>query len=271
MAETVLVPFSGGIDSFYVVHRELSKGNIVHTSYVKMTNNHYKTITELHFRAFWVKYLENKFPQTYKDLGVVSDVNVSNIQSLFSLVQTVMWILLSRPGGVYNKISLGVIVGDDPISFQEELNTLHNAVCALTRYKEPLLDWSYSKISKKEIWAYMKDLIINDKNLNGSDSFVWNWFWTCETPVYKAPDDVSIQYSFQHPAIENILYSKEFKKNMVHIKPDGLSNDEHFIRECGKCLKCHEDRYRRDNWIGSIDGCMSKDSLTETDVTDNEI
>lgn len=258
MTETVLVPFSGGIDSFYVVHRELSKGNIVHTTYVKITNNHYKTIAELHFRSFWVQYLKNKFPSTYKDLGIVSEVNTSQIQSLYFLVQITMWILLARPNGEYDKISLGTILGDDPISFQKEINDLHKSLCALTKCKEPLLDWSYKKISKMEIWFYVKNLLSNDEVLSCLDTCVWIWFWTCEIPIYLSPEEVTIKNYYQNSDIDIILYSKEFKKNMVHIKPDGLSNDEYFIRECGKCLKCHEDRYRRDNWEGSIDRCMSK-------------
>jgi len=63
MNKNVLIPFSGGLDSTYLLYKNLKKYNIVTTLYIQLLNNSYKTTIELAHRKYILEYLNKEFSE----------------------------------------------------------------------------------------------------------------------------------------------------------------------------------------------------------------
>lgn len=247
--EVVLIPFSGGIDSFYIAHRELVKGNVVHTSYVEMFNNVTKTRAEKTLRSFWTQWLKEQFPDTYKDYPSVSQINASSIGHVYFLVQPVAWLALARPPVDYDRVVMGAIVADDPVSFKEEFTELFEALSKLTHNKSGCLDWSYAKTIKASIWQYVN--LLSEKEGSVVDHRPWTNFWTCEMPVVEKLNALSKRTWKRHPHHPDILINTRQCKLAVTPKP--RKDEEDFaLVECGVCLKCNSERIRRNPKMPSV-------------------
>ena len=78
---TVLIPWSGGMDSTYLVYKAIMSGCIVTTAYYKIENNDLKVEAELKARGEMMDYFRNLARENgtrYSDLGVVFSIDVGH-------------------------------------------------------------------------------------------------------------------------------------------------------------------------------------------------
>lgn len=237
----VLVPFSGGVDSFYVALTESGiKGNKVYLCYNTLTNNYTKYPVERALAKAHSRYL---FKQGYVfDLPDL-EINASEMVGVYDCLQFVLWMVLSNRGSTeYDYIAPGTIMGDDIVSFKEEFDNLMRALNALS--SKPIkngIKWDYTKITKRMIYRHLQA----DGIYPGTEP--WENFWTCELPKrlpYTDGNDYPLKSMDLRPnphisGLYTIVNNNTLMYDTGELGIDG-ENEYVVYQECGVCLKCRE-------------------------------
>lgn len=174
----VLIPWSGGMDSTYLVYKAIMSGCIVTTAYYKIENNRIKVKAELKARQEMIPYfyeLAREHGTRYNDLGVTFSVDVDNHNPIGQFTQTPLWVLASAYcAGNYDYVAMGFVQGDETISWQKEYNHLFDAYKKIQHdfVKPPKIKLIYpiSRTKKDAIYHNLPDELKRKT-------------WTCEYPV----------------------------------------------------------------------------------------
>lgn len=176
---TVLIPWSGGMDSTYLVYKAILAGCRVTTAYYKIENNDLKTKAELEARIPMIEYfyqLAREHNTRYSDLGVVFTVDVGHHRNhVGQFTQTPLWVLASAYCAAdYDYVAMGFVQNDDTLSWLNEYTRLFNAYKQIQHdfVKPPKVKLIYpiSKSSKGVIYHQLP-------------SDLRNKTWTCEEPL----------------------------------------------------------------------------------------
>ena len=192
----ILIPFSGGLDSTYLVYKTLKEGNNPILVYFEIINNLNKTRIELIHRKEIKKELEKHFridsilrkQIDIKDLEVQTKIEISGrVNESYILVQPPIWIygIHSVSESIYDKIQIAYVLGDCAISYLEDIQNLYKAYTPFVRNKidnlKPL-EFPLIKYAKEEIANDLPDTISK-------------LTWSCECPVVIFEDDNYFVYS----------------------------------------------------------------------------
>jgi 7-cyano-7-deazaguanine synthase in queuosine biosynthesis len=175
---TVLIPWSGGMDSTYLVYKAIMSGCIVTTAYYKIENNDLKVEAELKARGEMMDYFRNlarEHGTRYNDLGVTFSVNIDYNRPVGQFTQTPLWVLASAYcAGPFDYVAMGFVQGDETISWQKEYNHLFDAYKRIQHdfVKPPKVKLIYpiSRTKKDAIYYHLPDEIKRKT-------------WTCEYPT----------------------------------------------------------------------------------------
>lgn len=215
----VLIPWSGGMDSTYLVNYAIDKGCIVHTAYFEILNNKDKTPHEIEARDNMKRFFMNKAESkrtTFIDHGRVASFNMPDIAEYGSRTrpvgnfsQTPLWIMAAAyMADQYDYVAMGFVMGDKTVSWAKEYAAMFESY---KNIKQDVVDKSRVKL----VFPLMKTP--KDIIWQGLPAELKNNLWICENP---------------------------------HKNKDGTH------RECGRCEPCikhpgHEDMYV---WVSKSTG-----------------
>lgn len=155
--KNVAILFSSGLDSTYLMWKNLEDGNEVTPIYIEIKNNENKTKIEKQN----VKMLCEKFGEKYTDklrpLLSISEVLISNGNSDLIFSQLPIWIfsLLYIPIFRINEIQIGYVMNDDAVSYIDDIKKFYKAHAWLQKGAQPKLVFPLIKTSK---WNMMNEL-----------------------------------------------------------------------------------------------------------------
>lgn len=136
----VFVLWSGGLDSTFLVEKNLIDGNSVTVGYAKLNNNEKKTEKELASIKKMLGIFKTRCPGTVRDLGVISEHLFNLGSGNLTLKQLPVWInsllYLDRN---YEEIQIGYTMNDDAISYIPDIHKIYDAYRGLmTRDMSPI-------------------------------------------------------------------------------------------------------------------------------------
>lgn len=150
MTKSVLVPWSGGLDSTFLIYSLLEAGDQVDALYVRIECNEDKTKRELasieNLKPFFAKYT------LFNYIGESSVSPIFNNGSL-SLQQPILFLmaLLYAVKSHNQEVSIGYVLGDDAISFIGDISKVWNSFNGICHNGLPKITFPLSKISKAHI------------------------------------------------------------------------------------------------------------------------
>lgn len=147
--------WSGGLDSTAMLMYLSSQGHEVSAAYVDFMNNGYKTKRE---RAAIEGLIADGFLDEYKIrwLGTVYKVQMEDPLGNFTLCQPPVWInaLSSIAKGTTQALAIGYVLGDDVVSFLDDIRKLYKATHPFLDHTPKLL-FPMTKFPKQKLWREM--------------------------------------------------------------------------------------------------------------------
>jgi hypothetical protein len=148
MSKKVAVLFSGGLDSTYLVWKNLKEGNTVFPIYVEIENNETKTILEKNRIELLWKEFEKEFRKddSYYDFKLKSIVYAikvgvhANEGSLY-FKQMPIWIfsvVFLQGMDNIDEIQIGYVSNDDAISYLDDIQNIYKSYQAISEPMRPL-------------------------------------------------------------------------------------------------------------------------------------
>ena len=140
MNKRVAILFSGGLDSTYLVWKNLTEGNEVQPIYVEIENNRTKTIMEKNRTKLLVKEFDKEFPNKIRDVKHILKVNVDAQEDSLYFKQVPVWMLAIVFAQDLNvdEIQIGYVANDDAIGYLQDIQNVYKAYEPLMRYLKPL-------------------------------------------------------------------------------------------------------------------------------------
>ena len=154
-SKKVLVLFSGGLDSTYLVYKNLKEGNQVIPIYTEIMNNTKKVYAEktqidriynLLYEEFSGYLHPIYFPNRFEITGSGGNVSV--------LPQVPAWIFgIIYSGQLQNvdEVQIGYVMNDDAISYLDDIKAIYHSYQNMVPIKLPELVFPLTKTKKYEI------------------------------------------------------------------------------------------------------------------------
>lgn len=226
----IAVLFSSGLDSTYLVYKNLKEGHIVQPYYVDIKNNENKRIVELQNAQKLTELFVEEFPNM-RYLKTLTEVSVNidwGCDLLFTQIPVWLFSLsyLSNPN--VQEIHIGYVSNDDAISYIDEIQKFYKAQQWLHREKLPKLCFPLLKESK---CSMMDELPVKYRT----------YVTSCENPILKPYFIKSghrrIQYfepcgtcvACNRVIRERLGYNFQYK-NLISKYYQKLEQAEHFAR-----------------------------------------
>lgn len=135
------VLFSGGLDSTYLVWKNLEEGNVVVPIYIDIKNNRdkvklEKNRAELLVNKFRDKYTSDKIDHVRYPLTI--EVSGNNVADLAQVPVWIMGLTYSQ-GYDLDEIQIAYVMNDDAISYLSEIKKLYKSYELITKYNKPRL------------------------------------------------------------------------------------------------------------------------------------
>lgn len=151
----ISVLWSGGLDSTYLIQHLLDENskNIVWASYVELKNNKEKTEMELNAIKKMLPYLNEKYKERFKYLGVVCSFDIIKIGNCSGFAQLPLWIsaIISTTSKDVNKIAIGYVMNDDAIAYLPEFKKIVKSYNAISYNPYPQIIFPIHKYKKHDI------------------------------------------------------------------------------------------------------------------------
>lgn len=158
----VAILFSGGLDSTYLIHKNLSDGNAVTPIYITIENNVDKVKIEFERANKIWNLLLNKFNLYERTLQESIKVNVVNCSNNLMFSQVPIWILgalYSVSCSSFDEIQIGYVNGDSSIPFISDFVKIWNSYKSISSEKLPPLVFPLTKKQKDQLWCELPDEI----------------------------------------------------------------------------------------------------------------
>lgn len=196
----VAVLFSSGLDSTYLLWKNLEEGNEVTPIYIEIKNNENKTKiekqnVEMLCELFREKYGYRKITQPLY-VAQVSIIN-GNHDLMFSQLPIWIFSLVYIPIHRIDEIQIGYVLNDDAISYVDEIKKFYKSHAWLQTIKQPKL-----------VFPLIKDC--KDKMMREIPQVYMNYISSCENP----------------------------KLLPYHMHVKGSEKKLQFYRPCGECVPC---------------------------------
>ena len=126
----VIVLFSGGLDSTYLVWKNLKEGNIVYPVHITINGNQNKTIIEKNaIDKIHSMLLADDLPGELRSLKHVYEFNGFALQNNSMWAQLPVWMLgiLFSPLQEADEVQIGYVMGDDILTYSKEIKAIFNS------------------------------------------------------------------------------------------------------------------------------------------------
>ena len=136
--EKVLVAWSGGVDSTYLIDQYLSQGYEVHALPIKILNNTHQVAREMKARDTMIKRYFNKY--NFMCLQSI-EISFDQIGDCLIYQQTPFWLmgLIISAKQDYKEVAIGYVMNDDAISHLEEIKQIWNSYAGIAPSLPPLV------------------------------------------------------------------------------------------------------------------------------------
>ncbi len=191
MSKKIAILFSGGLDSTYLVWKNLKDGNIVTPVYIEIENNRDKTILEKNRIELLWKEFEKEFRKpdeninefNLKPICYAVQLNVNTCGGNLYFKQIPIWIfsVVFLQDIDVNEIQIGFVSNDDTIPYLEDIQNMYKSYQSICNELKPLI-FPIAKMKKSVIaeelpMQYQKYVI------------------SCENPnIIGSKDDEIIEY-----------------------------------------------------------------------------
>jgi hypothetical protein len=175
MGKRVAILFSGGLDSTYLMWKNLKDGNEVTPIYVEIENNEVKTIIEKNRVKLLCKEFRKEFDDTksmferkqVNDLVFAIKVGVHANEGSLYFKQVPIWlfsvVFLQGMDNV-DEIQIGYVSNDDAISYLDDIQNIYKSYQAISEPMKPLV-FPLTKMKKykmaHELPKQYRDLIFS--------------------------------------------------------------------------------------------------------------
>ena len=168
--KSVVILWSGGLDSTYLIVDYLEKGYKVEACYIEMKNNEFQNKLQLLAIESMLPYFEKWYPCQFHYSFLTSIlINVPNYGTKsFEQVPIIFMSAIYAFGQNTDEVAIGYTMNDDAISYLPELNNLWNSLMEFC-YIKPKLKFPLIKKNKQWIYASLPEEL-KDK------------IWYCEKP-----------------------------------------------------------------------------------------
>lgn len=173
MSKRIAVLFSGGLDSTYLVWKNLKDGNEVTPIYVEIENNETKSIIEKNR----VKLLRTEFAKEFNsenrlihDVKFAIKVSVHANEGSLYFKQLPIWlfsVVFLQGMDNIDEIQIGYVSNDDAISYLDDIQNIYKSYQTISEPMKPLV-FPLTKMKKcmmaKELPKQYFDLIFSCEN-----------------------------------------------------------------------------------------------------------
>jgi len=142
MCKKVAVLFSGGLDSTYLLWKNLNEGNEVYPIYIEIANNINKTILEKNRIELLCKEFNKEFKNgNLYNISYIMNINVSANESSLYFKQLPIWILglMFLQSLNVDEIQIGYVSNDDAISYLDDIQNIYKSYQAVCEPMKPLV------------------------------------------------------------------------------------------------------------------------------------
>lgn len=211
----VVVLFSGGLDSTYLVWKNLIDGNTVTPFYIEIENNRNKSILEKNRIILLQKEFRKEFGYNIDDVQFGLKLHVNLNDNLF-LRQVPIWLLGALFSQSANEIQIGYVSNDDAIPYLDDIKKIYNEYSRISEKLVPL-KFPITKMSKFEMMKQLPhqyaQLIVSCENPEiigrKTDAFV-KYKPCCDCVPCKNIISSNYYYTYNFPEI--------YKEKMDEIK-----------------------------------------------------
>jgi|ERR1035437_852605 7-cyano-7-deazaguanine synthase in queuosine biosynthesis len=227
MSKKVAVLFSGGLDSTYLVWKNLTDGNEVLPIYIEIENNKTKTILEKNRTKLLVEEFrkDKDFENKIRDVKCILKVNVEANEDSLYFKQLPIWMfgmIFSQSMDV-DEIQIGYVCNDDAISYLEDIQNIYKSYQNVCEPMKPLV-FPSTKMKKQQMAHKLpklyRDLIFSCENatiIGSQDAEIINYEPCCECVPCK-----NIIASNYYDLGE---YPEIYKKRLINLHVLALLNE----------------------------------------------
>jgi hypothetical protein len=163
MSKKVAVLFSGGLDSTYLVWKNLKEGNTVVPIYVEIKNNEVKTIIEKNRVELLVREFRKEFGNdSIHDVRYAMTVEVHAIESSVYFKQLPIWLftIVFIQGMYADEVQIGYVSNDDAISYLDDIQNIYHSYQAIC---EPMIPLTFplKKMKKAQMGSELPTQYLN--------------------------------------------------------------------------------------------------------------
>lgn len=191
MSKKVAVLFSGGLDSTYLVWKNLKEGNMVFPIYVEIENNENKTILEKNRIELIWKELKKEFNEStdiwsggnLRSIHYAIKVGVHANEGSLYFKQMPIWLfsVVFLQGMNVDEVQIGYVSNDDAISYLDDIQNIYKSYQAISEPMKPLV----FPLTKKKKFDMASELPEQYRKL----------VVTCENPrIISKPNAEFIEY-----------------------------------------------------------------------------
>lgn len=210
--------FSGGLDSTYLLYKNLKEGHKVTPFYVEISNN----IDKCKIEKQQIVKIYNILCQEITDNNLVQPQIISKLEILkhydndLKFVQIPIWLFVTNyiAQHKYDEIQIGYIANDDSIPYVEDIKKTYKSMNWLFHDSShrPKLTFPLLKYTKRDMLDVLPPSILE-------------LVYSCETPFLG--DDL-------------VNLSDVEKSSSYGLREEFLSNPEHYqtFEPCGYCDPC---------------------------------
>ena len=241
MSKRVGVLFSSGLDSTYLVYKNLKEGNVVYPIYIEIENNVNKTILEKNRIELLYKKFAEEFPDNIRYIQHIMRTNVNASENSIHLKQVPVWIigLLFSQGLDVEEIQIGYVCGDDSTSYIEDMKEIYYLYERLSEKLIPI-EFPLTKLKKWQIIQYLPEKY-------------HKYLYSCESPnVIGRKTDEFIEYEAccECTACKTIIISDYYETgNFPKEYITGLIRHFHYrIKKLGYKMVCNQINEEYNPW-----------------------
>jgi len=228
----VIVLFSGGLDSTYLLYKNAKEGNIVQPVYIELKNNENKTIVEKQQAKLIINELHNEFGYNVRSLDIISSIEIYNASNV-NFPQPLLW-AISIPfvtGIEYKEVQIGYVLGDDAIAYLEDIKHLYESTKSFS--------YKFTPIKFPLIKKHKHDL------LSELPQKYHNLITSCENPILKhygiklynnsyrfyepCCDCISCKKIITHNYFSSEIIKKKYSKPLYHQTQQELLRLKNYI------------------------------------------
>lgn len=170
MNKKIAVLWSGGLDSTYLIFKNLQEGNSVTSYYVNIENNKEKTICEKNA----IRKISKIFKlYDFKDGGDIFKIKIFQSSNIF-LKQVPLFIVSLVYLSDFDSVQIAYCKNDDAISYLNEIKKIFYSFKGISHNKLPKLEFPLMKEGKEDYYNLLPKEI--RKNI-----------WYCENPHKMKP------------------------------------------------------------------------------------